>query len=181
MTSLNLVNIGILAYLVNKNKLQMRLLSKQDRDAKQLVSFSDYISEDNEVRLIDAFVDKLDIISHGFVYKTAKTEGIQDKGGGDEYDPKDLIKLHLYGYLNKERSGRDLEKACLINMEVRWLLSGQQPSYVTICNFKKENETGFKQLFKTFNKLWKNQDLYGKETFAVDGTIIRGQNSKKKL
>lgn len=157
----------------------MRLIKKQDRDAKELVSFSDYISADNKVRIIDAFVDKLDLSSHGFVYKTAQRGKAKDKGGGNEYDPRGLIKLHLYGYLNKGRSSRDLEKACCINMEVRWLLSGYEPSYVTISTFKKNNELGFKALFKTFNIFWKSQGLYGSETFAVDGSLINGQNSKK--
>ena len=90
------------------------------------------ISDDNEVRLIDLFVDSFDIGKMGF-----KIDHVED--GRPAYHPKDLLKLYIYGYLNRIRSSRLLEKECQRNIEVMWLLKGLVPDHNTISNFRRDN------------------------------------------
>lgn len=166
----------------------MRLKEKQDRKSIT-VQVSDLISSDNEVHLIDAFVEKLDMDSHGFVYKTIK-EG-PDLGGPSEYDPKDHLRLYLYGYLNRIRSSRLLERACQTNVEVIWLLGGLSPSHNTINDFRRSNPLGLYLVFQSFNTFWQELGLFSEEesdqdlpesaksiTYATDGSRFAAQNSK---
>lgn len=133
------------------------------------------IGADNEVRLIDAFVDALDIESGGFTIHHKK----KSDPGAPEYHPADLLKMYIYGYINRTRSSRQLERCCRINIEMMWLINGLTPGHVTIANFRKNNPSAFKQVFRAYNRFLQGQDLFGKETIAVDGAKIRAQNSKK--
>ena len=144
------------------------------------------IAEDNPVRVVDAFVDALDLEKLGF-------RAVRDnRMGASSYDPAVLLKIYFYGYSNRVRSSRMLERECARNVELMWLTERQIPSYHTISTFRtlKEKDKDGKvlynhrkalvQVFKVFNQFLDKLGLFGKETFAVDGTKIAAQNSKKK-
>jgi transposase len=131
----------------------------------------DYVSAENPVRVLDAFVNKLDLAELGFV----KTE-IKDTGR-PPYDPKDLLKLYVYGYINRIRSSRRLEKESWRNLEVIWLLQKLSPDHKTIANFRKDNAKALKGVFRSFVKLCVSLDLYGKELAAIDGSKFKAVNS----
>jgi transposase len=138
-------------------------------------SLEEKIATDNEVRLIDTFVDALDIESGGFIIHHKK----KSDPGAPEYHPADLLKIYIYGYLNRTRSSRQLERCCKINIEMIWLINGLTPGYVTIANFRKNNPKALKRVFRVYNRFLQGEDLFGKETIAVDGAKFRAQNSKK--
>ena len=136
-------------------------------------SVDDYVSEDNPVRVIEAFVASLDIIELDFKY--AQTANV----GRPPYNPRDLLKLYLYGYLNRIRSSRKLESEASRNLEVIWLLSALKPDFKTIADFRKDNKVAIKKVFKQFSLLCKQWDLFGQSVVAVDGSKFRANNSKK--
>ncbi len=108
-------------------------------------TLDEYITEENPVRFIDAFVDSFDLEKLGF--KRAKLDG---GSGQPPYDPSDLLKLYVYGYLNQIRSSRKLEKACVSNLEVIWLMKKLAPDFKTIADFRKDNIDYIKPVFKEF-------------------------------
>ena len=130
------------------------------------------ISENNEVRFIDLFVDSLDICDMGF-----KIDHVEE--GRPAYHPKDLLKLYIYGYLNRIRSSRALEKECQRNIETMWLLKGLVPDHNTISNFRRDNPKAIKKVFRASVNIAKNLNLIGGVLIAGDGTKLRAQNSKK--
>ncbi|MEL6629312.1 MAG: IS1182 family transposase, partial [Bacteroidota bacterium] len=130
------------------------------------------IASDNEVRVIKAFVDRLDLDDMGIVQVHSQ--------GRSRYSSDVLLKIYLYGYLNGIRSSRKLEKACRVNIELMWLTGNLQPAYHTIADFRKDHPDALKQVFRTFTLLLKDWELLGLETVAVDGTKIRGQNAMKR-
>ena len=132
----------------------------------------DMIDKDNEVRLIDAFVDSLDMIKMGF-----KVDAVED--GRPKYHPRDLLKIFIYGYLNKTRSSRDLEKACRVNIEMMWLVRQLTPDHNTINRFRKENNTAIRNVFRKTVKVASDFNLIGGTLIAGDSTKLRAQNSKK--
>ena len=133
------------------------------------------IGEDNTVRVIGAFVDSLDLAKIGFSHVCL------NKTGAPPYDPALLLKLYLYGYFNRIRSSRMLERECTRNVELWWLLDRAVPCYHTIATFRsnKIHRTLFKEVFRLFTQILAKAGLFGKELVAVDGTKIRAQNSKK--
>ena len=134
----------------------------------------DYVGVDNPVRFIDQFVDGLDLTAAGFNRVTPKATG---RPG---YAPGDLLKLYIYGYLNRVRSSRRLEAECHRNVEVIWLLRTLKPDFKTIADFRSENRTAFKAVFRQFTLLCKDLKLFGRELLAVDGTRIKAVNNKDK-
>jgi len=132
------------------------------------------IAPDNIVRLIDAFADALDIESLGFIIRHKNKHA----PGAPEYHPSDLLKIYIYGYINRTRSSRQLARCCEINIEMMWLLNGLSPGHVTIANFRKNNPKALKQVFRAYNRFLKGEDLFGENTIAIDGAKIRAQNSK---
>jgi transposase len=132
----------------------------------------DYVGSDNPVRFIDAFVDGLDLAAAGFSRVEAKATG---RPG---YAPGDLLKLYIYGYLNRVRSSRRLEAECHRNIEVIWLLRTLKPDFKTIADFRRDNRGAFKSVFRQFVLLCRRLDLYGRELLAVDGTRIKAVNNK---
>jgi transposase len=136
-------------------------------------SLEDTISPNNPVRFVDAFVDSLSLVALGFKIQTLKAEG------RPSFDTKVFLKIYLYGYLNGLRSSRKLEKECARNLELRWLLCGIMPNYHSISDFRKQNPSGLKNLFKLFVSFLKDADLIAGETIAIDGTKSRAHNSKK--
>ena len=149
----------------------------QDRD--QLILFpgsmEDYIDEDNAVRVIDEFVDSLDLEELGFNHF-----GPKDLGGRPAYDPYDLLKLYLYGYLNGIRTSRKLDRECKRNIELMWLLKKLTPDYRTISDFRKDNVDCIKKVFRKFVELCKSLDLIGGDLVGVDGTKLKAVNSKSR-
>jgi transposase len=132
----------------------------------------DYVGSDNPVRFIDVFVDGLDLIEAGFArVQSAAT-------GRPGYMPGDLLKLYIYGYLNRVRSSRRLEAECHRNIEVIWLLRTLKPDFRTIADFRADNRAAFKSVFRRFTLLCKRLDLFGRELLAVDGTRIKAVNNK---
>jgi len=150
------------------------------------VSLDQSIDPDNEVRMIDLFVDSLSIKDYGF--RTDFTEN-----GRPAYHPTDLLKLFIYGYMNKVRSTRDLEKECHRNIEVMWLLKCLKPDHNTISNFRQDNEKPIRKVFRATVQIAKHFDLIGGKlidfvelvnrsavsSVAGDSTKLRAQNSKK--
>ena len=132
----------------------------------------DYVGSDNPVRFIDAFVDGLDLTAAGFLRVEAKAMG---RPG---YAPGDLLKLYIYGYLNRVRSSRRLETECHRNIEVLWLLRTLKPDFKTIADFRRNNRAAFRAVFRQFVLLCRRLDLYGRELLAVDGTRIKAVNNK---
>jgi transposase len=135
-------------------------------------TIDEYISEDNPVQVIDAFIENLDLEKAGF--KRAKPP----KNGRPPYGPKDLLKLYIYGYFNKIRSSRKLMIECCRNIELMWLLRKLTPDFRTISDFRKDNAKALKNVFKAFVKLCLEMNLYAKELIAIDGSKFRAVNSK---
>ena len=105
---------------------------------------------------------------------TAKDHGEPIPG----YAPADLLKLYIYGYLNRVRSSRRLEAECHRNIEVIWLLRSLKPDFKTIADFGSDNRAAFKKIFRDFVILCRRLDLFGRELLAVDGTRIKVVNDK---
>jgi transposase len=152
----------------------MTHLAGLERDQLLLLpeAVDDYVGSDNPVRFIDAFVDGLDLTAAGFLRVEAKAMG---RPG---YAPGDLLKLYIYGYLNRVRSSRRLETECHRNIEVLWLLRTLKPDFKTIADFRRDNRAAFRAVFRQFVLLCRRLDLYGRELLAVDGTRIKAVNNK---
>ena len=152
----------------------MTYIKGSNRD--QIILFpeivDDYINEDNQVRFIDAFVNSLKV--NNFKYSETKN------CGRPPHDPKDILKLYIYGYLNCIRSSRKLEKETHRNVEIMWLIQKLTPDHKTIANFRKDNKEAIRQVFKEFTLLCKNLKLFGCELIAVDGSKFAAVNSKKR-
>ena len=134
-------------------------------------SVEDYVAADSPVRFIDAFVDDLNLGEAGFHRSRPKATG---RPG---YDPGDMLKLYLYGYLNRVRSSRRLEAEATRNLELIWLLRGLRPDYKTIADFRRDNRSAFKAVFRAFVVLCRKLDLFGRELLAVDGTRLKAVNN----
>ena len=154
----------------------MAHISGTDRSQLLLLpeSVDDYVGPDNPVRFIDAFVDSLDLAAAGFDRVQAKATG---RPG---YDPADLLKLYIYGYLNRVRSSRRLEAETHRNIEVIWLLRRLVPDFKTIADFRRENRDAFRQVFRAFVALCRELDLFGRELIAVDGTRLKAVNGRER-
>lgn len=133
------------------------------------------IAPDNMVRVVDAFVHAIDLEKLGFTQVRAHQRG------APPYHPALLLKIYIYGYLNRVRSSRRLELECGRNIELMWLTGCQKPSYHTISDFRsiKPHRKALKAVFRLFNQVLDGAELFGKELVAVDGTKMRAQNSKK--
>ncbi|WP_130584361.1 IS1182 family transposase, partial [Bradyrhizobium sp. Leo170] len=146
-----------------------------DRDQLSLLParIEDYVGPDNPVRAIEAYVCTLDLERLGFRHS---------RGGGGagqpSYDPADLLKLYLYGYLNRVRSSRRLEQEAGRNLELMWLLKGLVPGYRTIANFRKENWAALKAANREFVVLARALSLLGGELVAIDGAFFHGDAGK---
>jgi Transposase and inactivated derivatives len=138
-----------------------------------MLSLESTISENAFVRVIDAFVDAIDIKSFGFRHVECTEEG------RPAYHPSALLKLYIYGYKFGIRSSRQLEREARLNMEAMWLLSGVHPRYHTISDFRKENKKAFREIFRRFVVLLREWELIEGETIAIDSFKIRAKNSLK--
>src|SRR6201989_1744087 len=150
-------------YITGHDRSQLLLLPE---------AVDDYVGSDNPVRFIDAFVDGLDLAAASFSRVEPKLTG------RPAYAPADLLKLYIYGYLNRVRSSRRLEREAQRNIEVIWLVRGLKPDFKTIADFRRDNHGAFKSVFRQFVLLCRRLDLYGRELLAVDGTRIKAVNNK---
>ena len=152
----------------------MRYIQGQNRDQINLfpVTIDQVISTDHEIRLIDAFVNSLDLERFGFYVN-------HEENGRPAYHPGDLLKLYIYGYLNRIRSSRMLEKECKRNVEIMWLLKMLTPDHNTISNFRRDNPKAIKKVFRETVRVANYFNLIGGTLIAGDSTKLRAQNSKK--
>jgi transposase len=137
----------------------------------------DYVGPNNPVRAIESFVGALDLARLGFLHadRGAKEEG------QPPYDPADLLKLYLYGYINQVRSSRRLEREACRNLELIWLLRNLRPGYRTIANFRKENWEALKAANRNFVLLMRQLGLVGGAVVAIDGSFFHGDASKASI
>jgi len=159
---LNLSQESGMNYITGSNRLQLEMGCLEEN-----------VEQDNPVRFIEAFVEKLDLKQLQFVYREIKEEG------RPAFNPKVFLKLYLYGYLNGIRSSRKLERECKRNIELHWLMSRLVPNYHSIADFRKENPLALQNTFKLFVCFLKDIELVGGKTVAIDGTKMRAHNSKK--
>lgn len=132
----------------------------------------DYLAPGNPVRAIDAYVESLDLAELGF-RNTQPGSG----SGQPPFPPAALLKLYLYGYLNRVHSSRRLEREALRNLEAIWLAQGLRPGYKTLANFRKDNSQALKAVNKDFILLCKDLSLFGGEEVAVDGSFFKADAS----
>jgi len=152
---------------------QARYIGGSNRHQSYFSTLDDQVEATNAVRLIDAFIDKLDLLQLGFGSMVHKSEG------RPPYAPQILLKLYLYGYLNKIRSSRKLEKECSRNIELQWLLQNLRPNYHTIADFRKLHAVALQNMFRLYVQFLSEAGLLGKTTIAVDGSKFKAVNSKK--
>jgi transposase len=133
----------------------------------------DYVGPGNPVRAIEAYVSALDLAKLGF-----RHAGRCVGSGQPPYDPGDLLKVYLYGYLNHVRSSRRLEREAERNLELIWLLEGLRPGYRTIAKFRQENWSALKAANREFVLLLRELDLVGGALVAIDGAFFHGDASK---
>ena len=136
-------------------------------------TFDNLISDDNYVRVIDAFVDSLDLDKLGFVTYSGSSRGQKP------YRTNVLLKIHIYCFFNGIQSSRKQERECSRNIELIWLTGNLKPDYSTLANFCKNNSTAIKNVFKSFSELCQSLNLYDFKIFAFDGTKIKANCSKK--
>lgn len=151
----------------------MKFIEGTQRHQTYFATLDGQVPADNAVRLIDAFVDKLDLPKIGFTNTVHKSEG------RPPYEAAVLLKLYLYGYLNKIRSSRKLERECSRNIELQWLLKELQPNYHTIADFRKLHSKALQNMFRLYVHFLSDAGLLGKSTIAIDGSKFKAVNSKK--
>ena len=154
----------------------MRYVQGQNREQTTLFpsTVDDYITDDNPVRFIDAFVADLDLVELGCTYSQPKETGRK------AYNPADMLKLYLYGYLNRIRSSRRLEAETHKNVELMWLLRMLRPDFKTIADFRKDNKKAIKNVCREFTLLCRKLDLFGLELFGIDGSKFSAVNHNQK-
>jgi len=135
-------------------------------------SLDEYISEDNPVRFIDAFVESLDLKELGFRHS------VLQETGRPPYHPSVLLKLYVYGYLNRIRSSRLLEKEANRNVEVIWLTGKLAPDFKTIANFRRYNRKAIREVCRSFTRFCRELDLFGGELVAIDGSKFKAVNNR---
>jgi transposase len=133
----------------------------------------DFIAKENPVRVIDVFVNELDMARLSFKRTSPKNTG---RPG---YDPATMLKLYIYGYLNRIQSSRRLERETQRNIELMWLLERLTPDFKTIADFRKDNGKGIKNCCRTFVELCRKLNMFEDAVIAIDGSKFKAVNSKK--
>jgi len=137
-------------------------------------SLDDYVGEDNPVRVIDVFVDELDLGAVGF-------SGVEPHATGrPSYHPAVLLKLYIYGYLNRTQSSRRLERESQRNVEVMWLTGRLMPDFKTIADFRKDNGNAIRSVCREFVVLCRNLNLFADAVVAIDGSKFKAVNAREK-
>lgn len=146
----------------------MHYVQAFDRDQFMMTTWDSMVDPESTARLIDAFVDSLDLSDYGV--KELASEGRAP------YDPKGLLKLYVYGSDNGIKSSRKLAKSCRVNVEVKWMLGGVEPDFRTIADFRKDNIDSLKKIFNEFNKRLTGTVEWG--FTSIDGSKFAACNSK---
>ncbi len=134
----------------------------------------DYLDEENPVRAIDAFIDALNLEQIGF-------HGMNPKATGrPAYHPGIMLKLYVYGYLNRIQSTRRLERETGRNIELMWLLSRLTPDFKTIANFRRHNGKAIRKVCAEFVGLCRKLDLFSQALVAIDGSKFKAANNRDK-
>jgi transposase len=134
----------------------------------------DYITADNPVRFLDAFVENLSLIELGF------RSAMVQQTGRPPYHPADLLKLYLYGYLHKIRSSRKLEMESQRNLELLWLMKKLSPDFKTLATFRRDNREALVRLCREFTLVCRELNLFSGELVAIDGSKFKAVNSSDK-
>ena len=138
-------------------------------------SLDEYVDEDNSVRVIESYIDSIDLGVLGVCTPSGGSDG------QPAYHPAVLLKIYLYGYLNSVRSSRKLEREIKRNVEMMWLCAGLTPGYKTITNFRKDHPLVLKKLFRDFVMLCRTVGLIDGVVVAIDGAFLRANASKNQL
>ena len=151
-----------------------RFVEGQDRHQVTLLpeSLDDFIAEDNAVRVVDAFVDELDLAALGFEGAAPATTG------RPSYHPSVLLKIYIYGYLNKVQSSRRLERECQRNVELMWLTGRLAPDFKTIADFRRDNGAGVRNVCRRFVELCRQLKLFSQAVVAIDGSKFKAVNAR---
>ena len=154
----------------------MGYISGESREQSVLFpgTLDDYIERDNPVRAIEAFAEGRDMSQLGFERAEAA------ETGRPGFDPRDMVKLYLYGYLNGIRSSRKLEKEAQRNVEVLWLLKKLAPDYKTIADFRRDTLKPLNGLFTEFVKICRRLELFSADLVGIDGSKFKAVNGKGK-
>ena len=152
-----------MAYIAGADRTQAVLLPE---------ILDDYVGADNPVRFLDAFVAQVDLGALGF------QRAVPADTGRPGYDPGDLLRLYLYGYLHRIRSSRRLEQESHWNVELLWLLRRLTPDFKTIADFRREHPGALKGVGREFVLLCRRLDLFGGELLAIDGSKFRAVNAR---
>src|SRR6516162_1960392 len=137
-------------------------------------SLDDYVSEDNPVRVVDVFVDSLNLDKLGFV-------GVRPlETSRPSYHPGMMLKLYIYGYLNRVPSSRRLERECQRNIELIWLTGQLAPDFKTIADFRKDNGQAIREVCREFVALCRKLDLFSAASAAIDGSKFKAVNARDK-
>lgn len=151
---------------------------KKGLDRNQVLLFpdriDDYVLPESPVRVIDAFVENLDLEALNFRNSESKVMG------RPAYDPKDLLKVLIYGYFYGVRSSRRMERECKVNVEVMWLTRKLTPDHNTLSEFRKNNISCMKPMFREFNRFCAGQGLFSLDYVSIDGSKFRAVNAKDK-
>jgi transposase len=151
-----------------------RFIEGEDRHQVVLLPecLDDYIGEDNPVRIVDAFVEELDLQSLGF-------RGVDPAATGrPAYHPAVLLKLYIYGYLNRIQSSRRLEREAQRNVELMWLTGRLTPDFKTIADFRHHNGAGIRNVCKRFIAMCRELKLFTQAIVAIDGSKFKAVNSR---
>src|SRR5436190_10949642 len=151
-----------------------RFVEEADRGQWTLLPecLDDFIDEENPVRVIDVFVDALDLAELSF-------EGVEPAATGrPSYHPSVLLKLYIYGYLNRVQSSRRLEREARRNLEAMWLLGRLAPDHKTIADFRNDNGPAIKKVCAQFVELCRKMGLLAKASVAIDGSKFKAVNSR---
>src|ERR1017187_816144 len=153
-----------------------RFVEGEDRGQSLLLpeSLDDYVSEDNPVRVVEVFIDELDLGALGFA-------GVQPAATGrPAYHPATMLKLYLYGYLNRVQSSRRLEREAQRNIELIWLTGRLAPDFKTIANFRRDNGAAIRAVCGQFVALCRRLNLFTKAIVAIDGRKFKAGNNRDK-
>lgn len=155
----------------------MRHIEGQNRFQASLLpeSLEDFVACDHPVRVIDAYIDTLDAVALGF------DKAVPKETGRKPYDPKDLLKLYVYGYLNRVSTSRRLERECRRNLEVIWLLRRLQPDFKTIADFRKDNGVAVRAACRSFIEFCRTAQLLVGQEVAIDGSKFKAAGSKDQV
>lgn len=153
-----------------------RFIEGEDRHQVTLLPecLDDFIDADNTVRVIDVFIDELDLVALGF-------DGASPAATGrPSYHPSVLLKLYLYGYLNRIQSSRRLERECQRNVELMWLTGRLAPDFKTIADFRRDNGKGIRNVCRRFVMLCRELKLFTEAVVAVDGSKFKAVNNRER-